>query len=378
MLRKPVFWVALTLASLLGVAVAVHLFPRALPFVTLDLKMDRATALERAEDLARRHGWGPENPRQAAGLMSSDTVQAYVELEGGGNDAFARMLVEGVFHPFTWQVRLFQEHEANETLVRFTPGGEPYGFVETLAEDAPGAALDEDEARRIAEASATGDWEIDLAAFAPLEASREARPGGRVDHTFVYERTGAEKRLGEERYRLRLVVSGDRLTELTHFVKIPESFERRFAEMRSKNDLVADVSSGSVLVLYGGGAILGLFLLLRRRFVVWRPALPWAAAIAALMSAALLSQWPLDWMRYDTAVSAAGFGAQLVIYAILNGLFFGILALVAMVAGESLSRRAFPHHPQLWRLWSGRGPGAGRRWAPPWAPTCWSGRSSPT
>ena len=357
MFRTPVFWVAFTVAALLGVAVAVHLFPRAMPFVTLDLKMDRGGALASAADLATRHGWGPPGARQAAGLMSSDDVQAYVELEAGGNEAFSRMLREGSYKPFTWQVRLFQEHEANETLVRFTPEGEPYGFRETLAEDAPGPALDPEAAREIAESAAVGAWGVDLAAFAALEASQETRPAGRIDHTFVYERIGAdaESRLGEERYRLRLAVSGDRFTELTHFVKIPESFERRFAEMRSKNDLVAGISTGSVLVLYGTAAIVGLFLLLRRRRVVWRPALPWAGAIAVLLGTALLSQWPLDWMRYDTAVSATGFGAQLILYSILNGLFFGITAMVAMVAGESLTREAFPHHPQLWRVWSPEG-----------------------
>jgi membrane protease YdiL (CAAX protease family) len=352
MFRKPAFWAAFTAVALLGVAVAIQLFPRAMPFVTLDLQMDRAGAMARAQELAATHGWGPPDHRVAAGLMSSDTVQSYIELEGGGNEAFARMLGEDVYRPFTWDVRLFQEHEANETLVRFTPEGDPYGFRETLPEDAPGAALDEKQARAIAEAAAVEAWGIDLREFAPLEASQEVRPGGRVDHTLVYERVGAEHRRGEERYRLRLVVSGDRLTELIHFVKVPEAFERRFAEMRSRNELVSDLSNGTVFVLYGAGAIVGLFLLLRIRWVVWRPALPWAGAVALGISAALLSQWPLDWMGYDTAVSANAFAAQLVIYAILNGLFMGIVALVGMVAGESLGRRAFPHHPQLWKLWT--------------------------
>jgi membrane protease YdiL (CAAX protease family) len=107
-----------------------------------------------------------------------------------------------------------------------------------------------------------------------------------------------------------------------------------------------------VLVLYGGGAILGLFLLLKRRWVVWKPAVYLAGAIALLTAGAFLTQWPLEWMEYDTAVSAASFAAQRIIYSILNGLFLGILALVALVAGESLTRRAFPRHPQLWKLWS--------------------------
>ena len=133
MFRKPVFWVAFVVAALVGVAAAVHLFPVAMPFVTLDLKMDREAALAAARDLATRHGWGPEDPRRAAAFRSSEMVQAYVELEGGGNEAFARLLREGRYRPYTWQVRHFREHEPNETLVRFTPEGEPYGFGEKLA-----------------------------------------------------------------------------------------------------------------------------------------------------------------------------------------------------------------------------------------------------
>jgi hypothetical protein len=353
MFRKPVFWVAFAVVSLLGIALAVQLFPRALPFVTLDLRMDRDIALARARELATRHGWGPDAPRQAAAFGSDDAVQAYVELEAGGNEAFARLLHSDLYSFYTWRVRLFQEHDANETLVRFTPAGEAYGFRETLPEDEPGAALEPDAARQIAEAAATDAWGVDLAPYSPLETSTETRPGGRVDHTFVYERD--DVRLAEARYRLRLVVSGDRFTELTHFVKVPEAFERRFSEMRSQNELVAGISSLLTYLLYGGGAIVALFLLLRRRFVVWRPALPWAGAIAVLVGAAMLSQWPLAWMEYDTALSAAGFAAERIIFAALNGLFLGVVALVMIVAGESLTRRAFPRHPQLWRLWSARG-----------------------
>lgn len=350
MFRKPVLWVALTVVSLLGVALAVHLFPRSMPQVTLEITMDRSAALARASAVSEEHGFGPEGYRQAAAFGGDDGVQSYVELEGGGNEAFAGLLGEKLYSFYTWRVRHFKEKATTETLVVFTPTGEPYGFREKLPEDQPGAALGADEARRIAEAGARGPWGVDLGAFSPLEASQETRPGGRVDHTFVYERAGVE--IGEATYRLRLVVSGDRFAELTHYVKIPEAFERRYAEMRSRNDLVASVSNLVVALLYGGGGIVGLFLLLRRRWVVWRPAVPWAAAVAVLLTGAMLSQWPLLWMQYDTAVSATSFAARQIIFGILNGFAFGLLALVCFVTGETLTRRAFPHHGQLWRLWS--------------------------
>ena len=84
------------------------------------------------------------------------------------------------------------------------------------------------------------EWNIDLAPYKLLEQSQQTRPGGRVDHVFVYER--AEK-LGDARIRLRLGVAGDELTEIAPYVYIPESFERRFRELRSANDTIAGFAS---------------------------------------------------------------------------------------------------------------------------------------
>ena len=80
--------------------------------------------------------------------------------------------------------------------IRFTPDGQPYGFVETLKEDAPGAALDGAEARRRAEAEATARWNVDLAPFGLVEQGQERRPGGRIDHTAHLRALVADPRRG--------------------------------------------------------------------------------------------------------------------------------------------------------------------------------------
>ena len=152
------------------------------------------------------------------------------------------MLRDGLYSAYTWRVRHFREGDPNETTVRFTPDGKPYGFVEQLKEDAPGAALAGAEARERAEASARARWQVDLDRYALVEQGHERRPGGRVDHTFTYER--AAPTLKEGRYRLRLVESGDRLTEVTYFVWIPEAFTRRYDNMRSANEAIGLGSVG--------------------------------------------------------------------------------------------------------------------------------------
>ncbi len=350
MFRKPVFWAAFAALSIACAAFAVVNFPRAFSIVELDLEMDRAAALSEARRLAGEFDWGPADYRQAATFRVDDRARSFVELEGGGPEAFAGLLRDGPFHPYQWVVRNFRGGEVRETEVRFRPDGAPYGFRETLAEDAPGAALDPDAARAIAEAGAGAPWDVPLDRYAPVEASQAERPGGRVDHTFVYEHTGAQA--GEGSFRLRLVVSGDRLTELTHVLQVPEAFDRRYEEMRSANEGISAAGIFAMYLIYGGGIAVGLFLLLRQRRVLWRMPLVWGASIAFAQLLAGLNQWPLLWMGYDTAVSETSFAIQQVTAQVGGFLAFTGVYTLSFMAAESLSRRAFPHHLQFWRCWS--------------------------
>jgi len=65
-----------------------------------------------------------------------------------------------------------------------------------------------------------------------------------------------------------------------------------------------------------------------------------------------LNSWSLLWMGYDTAVPASGFAIRQIgtAFAIFAGL--AILMTVSFMAAETLTRRAFPHHIQFWKVWS--------------------------
>ena len=355
--RKPAFWILLAAGALGCALLSFRLFPLAFPIVSLDIRLDRPGALRAAQQLAAAQHWGPSGSvRDVASFGVDSEAQSFVELEGGGRDAFTGMMRDGLFSPYTWRVRRFQEGEVNQTTVWFKPGGELYGFVEKLREDAPGPSIASDAARAIAErAAAAAPWGIRLEQFTLVETAQEVRPGGRTDHTFTYERP--DRKVGEGRYRLRLVVGGDRLTELIHFIKIPQAFTRRFEHMRSTNNAIATGSAFTMLLLYlGVGCGVGLFFLLRGRLGLWRQPLIAAAVIAGLQVLDGLNALPLAWMHYDTALSSQGFIARQLTTLLAVALGMGALFFVSFAAAEGLSRRAFPHHPQLWRIW---GPEAG-------------------
>ena len=351
MVRSRWFWFFFALGATACAIFAHALFPAAFPLVTLDIEMDRALAFEKSRKLSEKFNWGPSDYRQAASFGLDQRVQNFVELEAGGTEAFHRMLSESLYSPYTWRVRHFQEGETLETLIRFTPNGTPYDFVVKLPEDMPGPDLSRQESQTIAEQTAREHWAIDFNRYELVETSREVRPGDRVNHGFVYRRRDA--RIADAEYRLRLVVGGDRLTELRHFIEIPEAFSRRYAEMRSANDAIAIASSIAMVLIYIiGGCVIGLFFLLRKRWVLPRQALLWGFFISALQVFAFLNRWPLLWMGYDTALSSQSFVLQQSFLALVLFLGMGLLLSLTFMAAEGLTRRAFGHHIRLWAIWS--------------------------
>ncbi len=348
--RSPLFWILAVLLGLGAVVFSVRNFADAFPVVRLELEMDREGALEAARELSVRHAWGPEGFRQAASFSDPDPqVRTYLELELGESDPLGRLRDEGI-HPYRWEVRHFREGETREVSIRFTPAGDPLGFRLRLPEEAPGPALPAEEARALAEEGAAAHWGVELERYELVESAQETRPGGRVDHAFVYLRTGAD--LGEGDVRLRLGVAGDLLSEVAPFVRVPQAFSLRYAEMRGANTRIALAASLLFLVLFFlVGCGYGIFHLLRTGWLEWRPALAWGGVVAGFMALGALNQLPLSWMQYDTALSARTFLLQRVLEA--GAFLVGGTALLAVIfmAAESLGRRAFPHHPRQWRLW---------------------------
>ncbi len=349
MTRKPLFWIVFLLLSIAAAFYAFEYFPKAFPLVNLNISMNRQQALAEAAILAEKNAWGPVDFDQAASFSQDTRVQHFVELEAGGVEKFNQLLDGSLYSPFRWVVRHYKENEETETRIQFTPDGRFYGFSHIQPESETGASMPMDSALVIAETSAAA-WNIDLSPYVLVEKSQEKQIGGRTDFSFIYERT--DEKLGEAFYRLELRVGGDELTAIRHFVKIPQAFDRRYQEMRSANDTLASVAMFAIAILYGIlGIGVGLFFLLRERWLKWRTALFWGCFIALLQVLVMVNEWPLVWMSYDTALSHNSFFMRQVVQ--LMTLFFAEAALLTLtfMAAEGLTRKAFPNQIQLWKIW---------------------------
>ena len=382
LVKKPAFWIVLLIASGLCLFAVLRYFGDAFSVLDLDVRMSRDSAIGEARRLTAERKLTDATLTEAAASFGGDAeVQTFIELEGGGKPALKPLIdSDGVaghddFTLYKWRVRLYSPNVEREVQVAFTPDGRPSGFYSRVPEADPGAALSVDAARAVAEAVAARDWAVDFDRYRPSSASAVTTPSKRVDHTFVYERKvdGAPS-IGDGRLRVKLVVTGDRLTQLQRYVYVPEAFARRYGTLRSVNDNIAAGASVAAGVLYGlGGCLLGLIWLMRRHAVRWAPSAKWAAVVAALITGAALASISASWFDYDTATSASTHLITRVGGAVVGGVVTWLLLTVVFATAEGLDRTAFGHHPQLWRTW--RAPSAYSRaiWGRTLAGYAWIG-----
>ena len=350
--KRSLFWIITTgLVSASG-AFTYRYFTHCYPIVSLSISMDRTQALKKAELLSTQHAWLPTNPRRALEFTHDQLLQYFVELECGGKEAFSKLLETKEYEPYQWHVRHFQEKTTHENSLFFTPGGTPYGFTTKLPETEIKPTLTAQAARELAQMVATKEWNVCFDAYKEIEASKDLKPCGRLDHSFVYERVDVA--LGAEgKYRLKLLVCGDQVTEVSRFVFIPETFKRRFQEMRSSNATVLTFGALGLQLLYlFAGCLIAGFFFLRKRYLLIKPAFYWATFFGLMLFASRLNELPHAWISYDTATSASSFLLSYIIEALAQAVV--ITSLFTMVFSVALTwdQLAFPSRLAFWKLWS--------------------------
>jgi membrane protease YdiL (CAAX protease family) len=347
------FAIVIGTIAIAAAAVSVWLFPRALPILALEQSLTRDVALVRADSFFRAHALAPTGARTTVGFQGNDSLRTFVELAGGGHDSLNALVRGDDVAPFTWSVRAFLPGDPREARVDFAPDGRIIGFERKLAEADARSGVSADSGQRLAEQALDswidddgGRWKVVTSSYETIKTS------GRVDRSYIFERT--DRRIGGAPIRAEAVIAGDTPARLRPYVEVPQSFRRRYVEMRSWNDLLALLANLGTL----GITIVGVVALTRyarKRRVRWRQPMLVGAVIGALMLAAALNEMPGNWFSYDTAMSPVTFQAIQVLLALLFGVTTALLAGFTLAAAEASTRQAFPRHLDWWKLWRYRG-----------------------
>lgn len=347
------FAIVTALVGAAAVATALALFPRAFPAVALENQLTAVTAVARADSFLAAHDLAPAATRRVVLFRASDSLLTYVDLAAGGTDSVNALVRGRDAAPFLWTVRAYEPADVHEATVDLAPDGRVLGFRRKLAEADVRPNIGADSAESLARTviarwlgDTTDRWTRTASSYETRKTSE------REDRTFTFERT--DRTIGEATLRLDIVIGGDTPIEARPYAYVPESFSRRYGEMRSANNLLSLLSTIGVLGLLALG-VWSLRTHSRGNGLRWRAPIMVGTVVGGLFTAAAFNSLGAGWYFYDTATPAALHQAILVATAIASGVITAALLTVTLAAAEAATRSAFPNHLDWWKLWRHRG-----------------------
>ena len=320
--------------------------------LSVNVSMDRQQAIKAASDASKQFDILDDSFEQASIYNFDDSLRNFVELKQGGKEKFQEIIDNDVYSPYNWMVRSYKEGEIIEAMFQFKPDGSPNGYRIKIPEDYDSDNLDEEDALALVEQNINNQWSGNFSDYKLIESSFKEMPNGRIDHSFLFEHNLQD--IGEAKYRLRATVSGSIMNSVSPFAFVPESFQREFANIRSDNDTIAMFANFAFLGIYLLGiGVTSLIIFYRNGWLRWKKSVL-AAAFVALFSNVLLNLnfYPTIWMDYDTASSKSQFFTEQLLGMVADGIFMFFILAASFITAESLTRKAFPKHIQIWKTWT--------------------------
>ena len=329
------------LVAAVSLAVGVHYFYRAFPEASIDFRVTRDEAKAQAADFLAARGFDLAAYRHSAIFRYDNQTKTFLERELGLEGA--TQVIGDPVQLWRWSNRWVRELEKEEFQATVTTSGELVSFSHLIEEEAPGASLAEAEAHRLAATFLTGELGHDFAALDFVEAQAQERPN-RIDYTFNWKLR--DFAVGDAHYRFYVRIQGDQIGGFGEYLKIPEAWERDYAELRSRNETTGLVA-GTLLILTVLAMLVSFFSGVRARDIRWKTAAIFGAIAAALTLLAQLNNLPLTSFSYDTTDTYGSFLTGQLLNSLFAAAAQGILIFFLTAAAEPLYRRYYANQIQI-------------------------------
>jgi membrane protease YdiL (CAAX protease family) len=338
--RALLLWVVL---GIVGVVFAYRYFFRAFPEASVDFRVSRSEALQRAKNFVGGLGEDVSGYRSSIVFDVDDNAKTYLERELGLQQA--NRLMSSELNIWYWHVRFFRPQQEEEFSVSVSPAGTIVGYDHKVPEAHAGSSLGHSDAQTMAQNFLTSKLGLDRNAwdFLPEEANSTKKPN-RLDWDFTWEKHGF--RAKDAPYRLQVTLHGDRVGTTTEFLHVPEAWERGYKRLRSGNETLALVFTVPYLVLLAAAVWLA-FRLTHRGQTSWRGAIWLGVVVAALLFLQNLNDWPLWSASYNTNSSYASFLAAKLGIAVLISVLTALTITLVLPAAEPLYRASQPDRLRL-------------------------------
>jgi membrane protease YdiL (CAAX protease family) len=334
-------------AAVFAISIAITLtnFSRAFPEASIDFRFDRNASRPIAERVLNGEHAVVNTMRHTVAFSSDDSSKIFLERTLGLDRA--RNVMRNDVRLWSWHHRWFAPLQEEELSADVAPTGEVIGYRHVIPEARAIATPDVNTARAIAEQFLARNHVTDL----QLVAQSERNLPHRVQRIFTWE--SRRIRPAGAPYRTIVRVDGNVVTEFGQGVKVPDEWQRQYAELRSKNQLAGQIDSIFLIITVIASLI--VFIVRIRRDDVHRNfLLGIAIASLVLVTGNAINQYPAQLASYDTTMSFGAFQGRILINTILG--IFGTAMFLGVIcgSGEVLFRERMPNQIAIPRIWTRR------------------------
>lgn len=343
-LRVLLIWI---FAGLLGAGVAWRYFFQAFPEASVNFQISRDEALSRGRQFISNQKIQLEGYESTIVFSVDDNTKTYLERTVGLERA-NELMSHGI-NTWHWEIRFFRPQQKEEFSTQVSPEGQIVGYGHIIEEARKGEHLERDAARTVAEQFLHDQYRPDLTGydFLPEEANSSERPNRR-DWSFTWQLRGFHAPDGADGapYRLRVTLHGDEVGSAEEYLKIPDSWTRDYARIRSANDFLVQLAVLPYLSLFGA-AFWIIYELSRRNQLHWSSALKLGLFFTVLWLALSMNNWSSTRAAYETDASYSAFVFEQVAAAIGLAILQAALVTIAFAPGEPLYRASQPQRLRL-------------------------------
>lgn len=346
--RALLLWI---ICGVVGLVFAQRYFFRAFPEASVDFKISRKEAQERARTFVQSLGENTGGYQSTITFQVDDDAKTYLERGLGLQEANHLMASE--LNIWFWEVRFFKPQQEEEYKVRVSPAGKVVAYGRKVEEARGAKSLTREEALAVATQflqSKLGD-NLDNWNFLTEEANSQLRPN-RLDWSFTWERKNFKAK--DAPYRLEVGLQGDRIGSTQEFLQVPEVWTRAYQHLRSTNIFYNQIALIPYGFLIGAALWLGISLT-RQGKTSWGAALKLGGLVAALFFLMQANDWNSIRAGYDTHQAYSSFVTMNLAKIILGALATGLMVTLVLPGGEPLYRSAQPARLRLYQALRLRG-----------------------
>ena len=321
--------------SAVGLFLFIYLFERTFPTASIDLRLDRHQARQKAQEYVTSLGY--DVSEYETSIVFGGDRRKFVFLEKCLGLLKANKLIKEDIPIWAWNVRFFKKLCKEGFRVKVNPIGRIDGFEHHLKNDAPGDHLLQDEAHALVVQFLMNN-QIPVEDYELIESSSLKREN-RTDHHFVWKKNESEltwtegEKEGKGMVRLSVDIHGSRIGGFKAYFWTPEIFDRHIQKLFSEGHFLALVSSFFYMLLYVC-AIIMFIISFREESIRFRLMVALALLIGIPNLLNIINSFPLIKAGYDTQVNFfVYYGTQFI--GSLKGIINHIIVIIIVFCGGS-------------------------------------------